>query len=463
MSPWQPRSDAHGEAVRPARAEPGQAGAMVDRPPMSARPELLVSPVSAAEVAQVRRPLVQASLLPARVFHDPAVFDYEMAAWFARTWVCVGRAADVAEPGTYAVVEVAGESVALVRGRDAVLRAFSNVCRHRGSTLLDPPAAMDRIVRIQCPYHAWIYDLDGQLLRAPHTEPIEQFEASDHGLLPVAVETWQGFVFVNLAPVHESLAAQLADLPDNLPEHPIANLRRGRRIAYDVNANWKVVAENYSECYHCPGVHPQLNRLTPYDQGRNFESTGPWAGGWMELVDAADTMSTDGQRHGRPALAGLEAEQQRRIYYYVIWPNLLLSLHPDYVMTHQVWPIDAERSRVVCEWLFEPATIARPDFDPSDAIDFWDLTNRQDWAVCERQQAGTRSRAYQPGRYSLMEDMVHAFDLMVADRYANDGSVTRFEPRHDKWRAAPRRPARAGQAAGEVSRSRAPRARAVPR
>ena len=124
---------------------------------------------------------------------------------------------------------------------------------------------------------------------------------------------------------------------------------------------------------------------------------------------------------------------RRRVYYFVIWPNLLLSLHPDYVMTHQVWPIDAERSRVVCEWLFEPSTMARADFDPSDAVDFWDLTNRQDWAVCERQQAGTRSRAYVAGRYSLMEDMVHAFDLMVADGYADDGARTRFAPRHDKW------------------------------
>jgi Rieske 2Fe-2S family protein len=134
-------------------------------------------------------------------------------------------------------------------------------------------------------------------------------------------------------------------------------------------------------------------------------------------------------------LPGLSAEDERRIYYFVLWPNLLLSLHPDYVMTHQVWPIDAERSRVVCEWLFHPETMARPDFDPTDAIDFWDLTNRQDWRVCELQQQGTRSRAYVPGRYSLMEDMVHAFDLMAADRYAGDGVTSRFGPRHDKWRA----------------------------
>jgi Rieske 2Fe-2S family protein len=165
----------------------------------------------------------------------------------------------------------------------------------------------------------------------------------------------------------------------------------------------------------------------------------PVSGGWMELVDDAETMSTDGAAHGRPSLPGIGADNQRRVYYIVLWPNLLLSLHPDYVMTHQVWPVDAEHSRVICEWLFEPSTMSRADFDPSDAVDFWDLTNRQDWAVCERQQEGTRSRAYVPGRYSLMEDMVHAFDLMAADRYADDGATTRFPPRHDKWSSNPRR------------------------
>jgi Rieske 2Fe-2S family protein len=356
--------------------------------------------------------------------------------------------------------------VAILRGRDGAVRAFHNVCRHRGSTLLDEPVAgtgAGRLVRIQCPYHAWIYDLDGSLKRAPHTEDIADFEAADQGLLPVRLETWQGFLFINLDPGAAPLLDYLADLPAAIGNYPIAGLRRARSIEYDVAANWKVIGENYSECYHCPGVHPQLNRLSPYDRGWNLESNGPWAGGWMELIDAADTMSTDGASHGRPALDGIGDENLRRVYYVVLWPNLLLSLHPDYVMTHQVWPIDAERSRVVCDWLFDPRTMARAGFDPSDAIDFWDLTNRQDWAVCERQQEGTRSRAYVPGRYSLMEDMVHAFDLMAADRYANDGVTTRFAPRHDKWA-----PERVGAPAEVTARVTGPgphsrRARGAPR
>jgi glycine betaine catabolism A len=393
-----------------------------------------------AELSATRRPVVEARLLPPRVFHDPAVFEFEKERWLGRTWLNVGRQADFDTPGTYGLVDVAGESIIVVRGRDNVLRAFHNVCRHRGSTLVDAPQGADTgsLVRIQCPYHAWIYDLDGALRRAPHTDELIDFDQADNELLPVALDTWAGFVFVNVDRDAGALIDYLADLPATVARYPIASLRRARRIEYEVGANWKIIGENYSECYHCPGVHPQLNRLSPYDRGRNLESRGPWAGGWMELIDDADTMSTDGHAHGRPPLAGIGADNTRRVYYFVVWPNLLLSLHPDYVMTHQVWPIDAERSRVICEWLFEPATMARTDFDPRDAVDFWDLTNRQDWAVCERQQAGTRSRAYVAGRYSLMEDMVHAFDLMVADGYAGDGVTTRFAPRHDKWSARDR-------------------------
>jgi glycine betaine catabolism A len=394
------------------------------------------SPITADEVAPVRRPVDEAHLLPPRVFHDLEVFAFEQDRWFARTWVCVGREEDLSGPGTYLLVSVAGESVCVLRDRDGSVNAFHNVCRHRGSTLLDQPAdgaITGKVVRIQCPYHAWIYDLDGSLKRAPHTEDVQDFALEDQGLIAVRLETWAGFLFVNLDPGAQPLLAYLDDLPAAVAHYPISSLRRARRIDYVVGANWKVIGENYSECLHCPGVHPQLNRLSPYDRGWNLESRGPWAGGWMELIDAADTMSVDGGSHGRRTLEGIGDENTRRVYYIVVWPNMLLSLHPDYVMSHQVWPIDAESSRVVCEWLFDPETMAERGFDPSDAVDFWDLTNRQDWAVCERQQEGTRSRAYVPGRYSLMEDMVHAFDLMAADRYADDGVTTRFPPRHDKW------------------------------
>jgi Rieske 2Fe-2S family protein len=135
-------------------------------------------------------------------------------------------------------------------------------------------------------------------------------------------------------------------------------------------------------------------------------------------------MSTSGLAGGRPPLPGSTGPDAGRVYYYLVWPNLLVSLHPDYLMTHQVWPTEPGRSTVHCEWYFHPDTIASPGFDPTEATEFWDLTNRQDWHVCELQQRGTASRGHRPGRYTALEDAVHAFDLMCADRYANDGITT---------------------------------------
>jgi Rieske 2Fe-2S family protein len=391
------------------------------------------SPVSAAEVAATRLPLERASLLPPRVFHEPEIFEYEMEAWFMPAWLYVGREEDAEQSGEYILASVAGESVLVLRGEDGVLRAFHNVCRHRGSRLLEEPTG--RLVRIQCPYHAWTYGLDGMFQRAKHTEQLVDFEPIENSLSPVRLETWQGGVFLNLDGTAQPLRESFGDLTERLERFDLASLRRARRIDYDVAANWKVIADNYSECYHCPGVHPQLNRLTPYDVGENFSSKGPWAGGWMQLAEGFETMSTDGKAHGRRSIPGWSEELDgRRVYYFVVWPNILMSLFPDYLMTHQVWPLEPGRSLVRCEWFFEPSTMARPDFDPSGPIEFWDLTNRQDWHVCGLVQEGTGSRGYRAGRYSYMEDMVHAFDLMVADHYANDGIVTRYEPRHDKWR-----------------------------
>ena len=197
-------------------------------------------------------------------------------------------------------------------------------------------------------------------------------------------------------------------------------LRSVKRIDYEVGANWKFIAENYSECYHCPGVHPQLNKLTPYDVGGDFDPNGGWQGGWMELAGDAQTMALDGghgSRDGRPPMPGITPRDERCVYYYLVWPTTFLSIHPDYLLVHRLVPQGPDRTLVICEWLFDASTIAAPGFDPSDEIAFWDLTNGQDWHVCELQQRGTRSSSWTAGRYSDQEASVHAFDQMVVDRY----------------------------------------------
>jgi Rieske 2Fe-2S family protein len=383
-------------------------------------------PITPEEVATVRREYRAASLLPKRAYHDQAILDWERTNILRRDWIMVAREEDVPEPGTYLLVELDGDPLIVVRGRDDALRAFHNVCRHRGTAVAEEPCG--KVVRFQCPYHAWIYDLDGSLVRAKHTDDLDDFRPVDFGLAGVRLATWQGFIFLNLDAEAAPLTTQLGDLVDHWARFDFSSLRSARRIEYDVAANWKFIAENYSECYHCPGVHPQLNRLTPYDLGGDYDPDGAWQGGWMELADGAETMALDGghgSRHGRPPMRGITPIDERRVYYYLVWPTTFLSIHPDYLLVHRLVPEGPDRTRIVCDWLFEAETIAAPGFDPSDAVAFWDLTNTQDWHVCELQQRGTRSSSWVAGRYSNQEPSVHAFDQMVVDRYVGATAWTK--------------------------------------
>jgi len=407
------------------------------------------SPFTPEEIAAVRRSFRGARLLPGRAYHDPEILEFETREWFLRDWMCVGRAEEAPDAGTYFLVDFLGESVVVVRGRDDQLRAFYNVCRHRGTAVVEEPCG--RLVRFQCPYHAWIYDLDGRLIRAKHTEDLEDFSFEGFGLTPIRLEVWGGFVFLCFADETPGLQASMDDWYGHHAGfgRDFSTLRRAFRMTYDVAANWKIVAENYSECYHCPGVHPLLNKLTPYDLGEDFFPRGPWKGGWMLFTEGCETMSMDGLRHGRPLLFARDEDEARRIYYYILWPNLIVSVHPDYVLTHQAWPDGPDRSIVQCDLYVDRDAIGKLDIQ--GALDFWDLTNKQDYHVVELQQQGTRSRSWVAGRYSNQEASVHAFDLMAMDRYAMDGVRTareaRTEPTHARTKAA------AGAGAGPGARA----------
>jgi glycine betaine catabolism A len=314
------------------------------------------------------------------------------------------------------------------------LRAFYNICRHRGATIVEEDAG--QLVRFQCPYHAWVYDLEGNLRPPRHTETLEEFDCAAFSLFPVRLETWQGFIFLNLDKDAPPLAEHIGEFPMHFDRFPIADLKRAKRMEYTVRANWKALMENYAECYHCPGVHPLLNHLTPYNLGGYLGGAGAWAASWMELTGDFETLSSDGYMHGRTPMPGMQEHDLKRVYYAWIWPNLLFSLHPDYLMTHQVWPIDAESSFVYCDLYCHPETMTQPDFDIAGPSEFWDLTNRQDWHVCELQQRGTASAAYTPGRYAAIERMVHTFDARVADLYAGDGVMTNVDrPALKEWGA----------------------------
>lgn len=392
---------------------------------------LAASPVSSEEVAATRRPLLEAHTLPARVYHDPTVFEYETEAWFRKEWLYVGREEDLPEVGSYMRQEILGESVIIVRGIDGEIRAFYNVCRHRGAMIVQEPAG--RVGGFSCPYHAWTYDLQGKLRQPSNTDTLVGFSCEANGLYPVQVQSWAGCIFVNLDPEPTSFDEHLGDFPGHFERFNLHELLRAEHMEYDVKANWKSLVENYSECYHCPGVHPLLNHITPANLGRGVLLTGrgQWSCGTMVMTDDYETLSTDGYLHGRPVLPTMTEPDLKHVYYAWIWPNMLFSLHPDFLMIHQVWPIDVDRSIVICELFFHPTAMAKPDFDPSGPAEFWDITNREDWHVCELQQRGTKMRAFTPGRYASNEGTVHEFDVMVADRYADDG-LTTITPRRER-------------------------------
>ena len=349
--------------------------------------------------------------LAAPYYVDDRYFAREIERLFRRMWVCAGRMEEIDEPGRFVVRELAGDSIVITRSTADTVHAFHNVCRHRGTRLCTDTAG-SFAGSIQCPYHAWTYALDGRLIGAPHMDEVPHFRKGDYPLHSVHVDTWDGHLFLNVDAEPPPLAAQLGDLPKKFHSWDMASLRLGRRIVYDVRANWKLIVQNYNECLHCPNLHPALNKLSHYLSGENEPLRSTYMGGRMDLRPGVDTLSIDGTCP-RQLLPSLSAEDRRRVYYYAIFPNMLLSLHPDYMMVHTLWPIAPDRTINVCEWHFQPAELAQLNFDPSDAVDFWDMTNRQDWQVCELSQAGISSRAYTPGPYSNREDLLYAFDQMI--------------------------------------------------
>ncbi|MEE8368785.1 MAG: aromatic ring-hydroxylating dioxygenase subunit alpha [Thermoanaerobaculia bacterium] len=353
----------------------------------------------------------EAKTLPAGYYTASEIFELEQERLFSNLWLAVGHTSQLSESGSYLVFQIGIESVLVVRNSTGELRAFHNVCRHRGSRLCTQESG-HLPGKIQCPYHAWTYDLDGQLLGAPNMQEVSGFQRDDYPLHSVSLRCAEGVVFISFSeqPEHlESFESVQASLFERFARWQIPELRSVHRTQYDVDANWKLFFQNYSECYHCPTVHPLLNRLTPYRNSSNDLVEGPVLGGPMELSRADGSMSMDGSRCAAP-LAELSARDHKLVYYYTIFPNMFLSLHPDYVLIHRSIPLAVDRTRIICEWFFHPDAIERADFDPSGALDFWDMTNRQDWELCERAQQGIASSGYTPGPYADLESQLAAFD-----------------------------------------------------
>lgn len=359
-----------------------------------------------------------ASTLPGRYYYDPAIYDREQEQIFSSMWVCVGQADTLSEIGAYQVVNVGGESIIIIRDRDGALQAFLNVCRHRGARLCSETTGRLK-GSIQCRYHAWTYRLDGSLIGAPNVLSDERFDRAAYGLLPVALEIWEGFIWLNLSDDPPSIAEQL-----NPPiverfgsytpfrRYAIGNLKIGKIITYEVKANWKVVVENFMECYHCGLIHPEFCQLLPgFRSGKSY-----MVGETAMLADGVEAFSITG-KSTHPHLPGLMKEDLRRYYGIVLLPNVLMSLLDDHVVIHTLWPEGPTRSRVTCDWLFDPDAMSSPDFDPMDAVEIFDIVNRQDWEVCELTQLSMTSKAFKNGGvYVPAEQHIRAFADFILEK-----------------------------------------------
>jgi glycine betaine catabolism A len=370
--------------------------------------------------------------LPSSWYRTPEVFRAEKERIFCREWIAACREEELPNAGDSMVLDVLGESILLVRNRDGQLRGFYNVCRHRGSRLCRSAAESAALAvtlpggitagRIVCPYHQWSYDFNGALVAAPHLTTASGFAKQDYSLYPVGVDSWGGFVFLHLTPAEaKPLAAQLAGIPERLQRYPLRKLRIGVTKHYEVAANWKILCENYNECYHCAGVHPELCAVVP-----SFREAGGANLDWNRGIphrEGAYTFTHSGTTQRR-AFPGLDADEQVRHKGELAYPNLLLSVACDHIAAFILQPRGAERTDIVCQFLFEPHEMAKAGFDPSDAVDFWDLVNRQDWAVCEGVQRGIQSRVHAHGYYAPMEDwnldirryVTERIEAFVADR-----------------------------------------------
>ena len=362
-------------------------------------------------------------------FASAEIFSAERERIFHRSWLLVGHVSQLANAGSYFLFELDRESVIVVRDADGTVRAFHNHCRHRGSRLCQHVAG-ELGASIRCPYHAWTYGLDGALRAVPAMSDVAGFDTADYPLHRVALEVWQGFVFVNLARDPVAFNTALPGLVGRFAHRHAAELQSVHQEVYEVGANWKLLFHNFSECYHCPTVHPLLNQLTPFRNSENDLDEGAVLGGPMWMSNPEGSMTIGGERCATPS-ATLSAHERARVYYYTLFPSAFISFHPDYVLVHRAQSLAIDRTRVICDWYFHPDAIATPGFDPQPAIAFWDLTNRQDWELCENAHRGVSSLAWEPGPYSELESQVAAFDreyLRMMGMTAREGMRTRTTP-----------------------------------
>ncbi|MBC3841305.1 aromatic ring-hydroxylating dioxygenase subunit alpha [Streptacidiphilus sp. 4-A2] len=356
--------------------------------------------------------------LPGSSYTDPRIFALEQQHIFENMWFCAVRAADLDKPGRFRTVQVGRESVLVTRARDNTVKAYLNICRHRGAKLCtDEDGEVKRA--FQCPYHAWTYGLDGRLIAAPNLTSMPDVDRAAFGLIPVRVREWLGYAWVCLADeppsfeddVTAAATERLGD-PGAIDRYQADELAVGR-IRYEVRANWKLIIENFMECYHCATIHPELTEVLP--EFANGYAAQYYVGHGAEFAGGAEGFTVDGSA-GVDRIPTLAAEQDRRYYAITVKPQVFINLVPDHVIVHRMYPLAADRTVVECDWLFLKDVVAAGR-DLSRSVELFHRVNVQDFEACERCQPAMDSRAYRDGGVLVpSEHHIGAFHEWVTRR-----------------------------------------------
>jgi Rieske 2Fe-2S family protein len=360
--------------------------------------------------------------LPSKSYFDPDWYREEQARIWATSWIYAGRLNDL-PPMTMRRLDVAGQNLILVRDRDGAVTAFHNTCRHRGSELCAGPERRLNSRLISCPYHQWSYDFSGRLVRTPFISITPDFRPEDFSLFAVHVTLWNGFIFLSLA----DDPPDFAEAPDlgmhALDNWPMERLLTGHVMVTELACNWKIFWENYNECLHCPGIHPELSAAVPI-YGKGYMATNE-APGWepaqelaTALRDGSSTWSMNGQTCG-PEFSDLTpAERDAGQTFVTLLPTMFIVAHVDYVRAVSLKPLSPERTELRAEWLFLPETLAQPDFDLHNIVDFATLVMRQDGEACEMNQRGLRSPKFREGVLTPQEFDVYRFQEWIRRKLA---------------------------------------------
>ena len=337
--------------------------------------------------------------LPGRAYSDPELFAREQERIFERMWICAVRSGDVARAGDFRTVQVGRENLIISRNRRGEARAFFNVCRHRGARVCAEASGEGKRA-FQCSYHAWTYDLDGRLVAAPNLTKMPDIGREDYGLRKAHVREWLGYVWVCVAEeapsfedtVMGAVRTRLGDL-ESIERYAVEGLELGRRITYEVHANWKLIVENFMECYHCATIHPELTAVLP--EFADGYAAQYFVGHGALFCEEVEGFTVDGSA-GLERIPGVSEEQDRRYYAVTIRPNVFVNLVPDHVILHRMFPVAADRTIVECDWLYLPGVVAS-GADISKSVELFDLVNRQDFEACELCQQATDSQVYAEG------------------------------------------------------------------